>query len=83
MILAEFENQGKCSKIKNVAPDRGSCTRETFVAAGQGPEFFFMRSSAARTPRAEGTVNPRENYSPAGIRPARLTGARVISSFRR
>ena len=83
MIHAKFVNSEKCSKIKNVAPDLGNCTRETFVAAGQGPEFFFMRSSAARTPRAEGTVNPRENYSPAGIRPAWLTAARVISSFRR
>jgi hypothetical protein len=57
MILAEFENQGKCSKIKNVAPDLGNCTRETFVAARQGPEFFV-------------NGEPRENYSPAGIRPA-------------
>ena len=44
--IREFGNSGKCSNIRNVAPDPGSCTRETFVAARQGPEFFVIRSSA-------------------------------------
>jgi hypothetical protein len=81
MILAEFENQGKCSKIKNVAPDPGSCTRETFMAAGQSPEFFVIRSSAARRPRAEATVNQRAELFSAAIRPAWLTAKRVIYHF--
>jgi hypothetical protein len=55
MIHAKFENPEKCSNIGNVAPDPGSCTRDKFVAAWQGPEFFVMRSSAGqRAPQAEG-----------------------------
>jgi hypothetical protein len=55
MIHAKFVNPGKCSKIKNVAPDPGSCTREkTFVAARQGSDFFVIRSSAGQTPQADG-----------------------------
>jgi hypothetical protein len=34
--------------VNNVAPDPGSCTRETLVAARQGPEFFAIRSRAGR-----------------------------------
>jgi len=34
--------------VNNVAPDPGSCTRETLVAARQGPEFFVIRSRAGR-----------------------------------
>jgi hypothetical protein len=82
MILAEFENQGKCSKIKNVAPDPGSCIRETFVAAGQGPEFFFMRSSGQDAAGRGNGESAGELFS-RRIRPAWLTAARVISSFRR
>ena len=41
----------KCSNVSNVAPDPGSCTRETFAAAQQGRSFFrYTQQRKARTP---------------------------------
>src|SRR5271166_1971879 len=56
----QFGNSGKCSSIKNIAPDPGSCTRVTFAAAGQGPDFFIIRSSAGQD------AADRRNGEPAG-----------------
>ncbi len=36
----QFDNPGKCSKIKNVAPDPGSCIRVEPRLHGRAPEFF-------------------------------------------
>jgi hypothetical protein len=69
MIHAKFVNSEKCSKIKNVAPDPGNCTRETFVAARQGSDFFVIRSSVGQTTQADGQ-EPAGNYSPSAIRSA-------------
>jgi hypothetical protein len=49
----KFENTGKCSNIKNVAPDPGRVR-----------SFSLSAATPARMPQTEGTANPRENDSP-------------------
>ena len=61
--------------IRAVAPDLGSCTRETFVAARQGPEFFFIRLQRRNPwplpPRRSATA-PRLRGSPLHDLPGRV-----------
>ena len=46
IVLAEFENQGKCSNIKMLLRTPAAVPAKHFVAAREGPEFFVIRSSA-------------------------------------
>ena len=47
----KFENTGKCSNIKNVAPDPGSRIRVKIRGCAQGPDFSLYAAAPDRMPQ--------------------------------